>query len=98
MNRLGRTICFGFGVASLALPVHAGQMANTAIGSPAEALAERHIARVHYRLAQIEVQRRQMIATLRLEASQRLEEQRASARLARDRLRDFATLTPRPGG
>ena len=98
MNRLPSTICFVFGLASLALPARAEQMANTVIGSPAEALAERHIALAHYRLAQIEVQRRHLIATLRLQASRRFEEQRASARLARDRLRDFATLTPRPGG
>lgn len=86
------------GVAGLSLVARAEPAANTIVGSSAEALAERQIALAHLRLAQTEVRRRHLIAALREQATQRVEAQRATARLARDRLRDLATLPPRPGG
>lgn len=84
--------------ASFVLVARGQPAANTAVGSDAEALAERQIVLAHYRLAQIAAERRHVLAALRTHASQRIEEQRANLRLLRDRLRELAILPARPGG
>lgn len=66
-----------------------------------EVLAERQAALTRLRLAQTEAERTRLIEDLRTQSGRRLEEQRESARLVRDRLRelrDTTMLAPRPGG
>ncbi len=75
--------------------------ANTAIirdgqAVRAEALSVRQRSLTRLRLAQTEAERQKLIADLRLQSGERLEDQRETARLVRDRLRqvrDDATLT-----
>ncbi len=64
-------------------------------------LAERQAALVRLRLAQSASERARLVTELRTRTGQRLEEQRETARLVRDRLRelrDTTALTPKPGG
>lgn len=66
-----------------------------------DVLAERQAALTRLRLAQTEAERTRLIEDLRTQSGRRLEEQRESARLVRDRLRelrDTTMLAPRPGG
>jgi hypothetical protein len=75
--------------------------ANTAIvrdgqALRAEALAGRQRTLTRLRLAQTEADRQKLIVDLRLQSGERLDDQRETARLVRDRLRqvrDDATLT-----
>jgi hypothetical protein len=75
--------------------------ANTAIirdgqAVRAEALSGRQRTLTRLRLAQTEAERQKLIADLRLQSGERLDDQRETARLVRDRLRqvrDDATLT-----
>jgi hypothetical protein len=67
----------------------------------AELLAERQAALVRLRLAQSAAERVRLVSDLRARTGLRLEEQRETARLVRDRLRelrDTTALTPKPGG
>lgn len=67
----------------------------------AELLAERQAALVRLRLAQSAAERARLVTELRSRTGQRMEEQRETARLVRDRLRelrDTTALTPKPGG
>lgn len=82
------------------LPVAVAQ-ANTAIvrdgqAVRAEALASRQATLTRLRLAQTETERQKLLEDLRIQSGERLEEQRETARLVRDRLRqvrDNAALT-----
>lgn len=67
----------------------------------ADLLAERQAALVRLRLAQSPAERARLVSDLRARTGLRLEEQRETARLVRDRLRelrDSTALTPKPGG
>ncbi len=85
---------------TIPLPVAVAQ-ANAAIvrdgqTARAEALASRQATLTRLRFAQTETERQKLVEDLRLQSGERLEEQRETARLVRDRLRqvrDNATLT-----
>lgn len=67
----------------------------------ADLLAERQAALTRLRLAQTAAERERLVADLRTQTGQRMDEQRETARLVRDRLRelrDSTALTPKPGG
>lgn len=67
----------------------------------ADVLAERQAALTRLRLAQSAPERERLVTELRTQTGQRMEEQRETARLVRDRLRelrDSTALTPKPGG
>lgn len=66
----------------------------------ANVLAERQSTLLRLRLAQSQPERQRLIDDLRSQAGQRMDEQRETARLVRDRLRELrdSTSLTRPGG